>query len=116
MSIQEVTQETFQSLVLDSELPVMVDFFGPTCAPCKGMMVFLPKVAEKYQGRLTILKCDVSANPTLAAEYEIRAVPTLIFFKNEPIQHLQGFKTQSQLEALIDLFLAEHLHWDPSLT
>ena len=73
--------KTFQQDVLQSELPVLVDFFATWCGPCKMLAPALEQLATQYQGRVKILKVDVDESGDLAQQYNITAVPTLLLFK-----------------------------------
>lgn len=106
MDILDVTADTFNDTVLKSDLPVLVDFWGEVCGPCKAMALFLPDMVKKYGDHLKIVKLNATQERALAEQYEIRSVPALIFFTNgEPVQKHQGFKTKTHLDALIELFL-----------
>lgn len=81
----ETTDETFDDDVLKSELPVLLDFWSPTCMPCQVMSGLLREVGPEYAGRVNIFKLNVSQNPETADAFRIRGVPTLMFIKNGKI-------------------------------
>jgi thioredoxin len=78
----ETSDETFETDVLKSELPVVVDFWSPVCMPCQVMSGLLREVGPEYAGRVNICKLDVPQNTETAMRFHIRSVPTLLFVKN----------------------------------
>ena len=68
--------------LINSEVPVLVDFYATWCGPCKAMSPIIDDVAKQVQGKARVLKIDVDKNPTAAASYQVKGVPTLILFKN----------------------------------
>lgn len=78
----ETTDETFEQDVLKSELPVLVDFWSPTCMPCQVMGGLLREVGPEYAGRVNIYKLNVSQNQETAMRFRIRSIPTLVTIKN----------------------------------
>jgi len=95
--------KTFQQDVLQSELPVLVDFFATWCGPCKMLAPALEQLATQYQGRVKILKVDVDESGDLAQQYNITAVPTLLLFKKGQVtQTFTGVPPMSQLTKVLD--------------
>jgi thioredoxin 1 len=78
----ETTDETFEQDVLKSELPVLLDFWSPTCMPCQVMGGLLRELGPEYAGRVNIYKLNVSQNMATAQRFHIRSIPTLMFIKN----------------------------------
>ena len=101
--IKHVSDTTFEQDVLKSGNPVLVDFWAEWCGPCKMFAPVLDEVAKTYQGKLTVAKLDIDANPGTPAKYGIRGIPTLILFKGGEIAAQKvGALSKSQLTAFID--------------
>jgi zinc protease len=100
MTATAITPENFEREVLESQEPVLVDFFAEWCQPCKAMAPALDEVARDLQGKIKIVKLDIDQNPTLMERYEIRGVPTLILFKDgQPAsRHLGPLVQKRKLE------------------
>lgn len=92
--------------IINSEQPVLVDFYAEWCGPCKMMASILQTVAGKLNGKAKILKVDIDKNRTAATKYNVQSVPTLILFKNGQIKWRQsGVLSESQLISTIETFL-----------
>lgn len=99
----EVTDKTFESEVLKSDKPVMVDFWADWCMPCKMLAPTVDKVAKDYKDRLKVCKVNVDANQEVSAAMGIRSIPTLIFFKNgEVVEQVIGVVSEAQLKKIIE--------------
>ena len=99
-----VSDSTFDQEVLKSSKPVLVDFFAEWCGPCKAMAPALDQVAEEMSSKLKVVKLDVDQNPTITNKYGIRAMPTLILFKNGEVaaQHTGALVQKKKLEDWIN--------------
>ncbi len=96
--VVELTDTEFQSFVLAASLPVMVDFYSPTCGPCHAIAPLINQLAKEYLGKVIIAKLDTSNNPGTAMHYKIRGVPSLLFFKNgQVMDQIVGAPPESQL-------------------
>jgi thioredoxin 1 len=81
----EVKDATFEEDVLNSDLPVVVDFWAVWCGPCKMIAPIMEEFANEYEGKLKVAKLDVDNNPNVAVKYGIRSIPTVLFFKDGKI-------------------------------
>ncbi|HOP50557.1 MAG TPA: thioredoxin [Ignavibacteriales bacterium] len=77
-----ITDETFEKEVMQSELPVIVDFWATWCGPCKMIAPIIEELAKEYDGKVKVCKIDVDENPSVATSFGIRSIPTVLFFKN----------------------------------
>ncbi len=95
--------EDFQNFIKSSEIPVMVDFFAPTCGPCQAIAPFISRLAGTYAGKVVVAKINTSNHPGTAAHYQIRGVPSLLFFKNGlVVDQIVGAPPESQLVSKLD--------------
>ncbi|MFT0850964.1 thioredoxin TrxA [Achromobacter sp. F4_2707] len=102
-SIKNVTDSSFESDVLKSDIPVLVDYWAEWCGPCKMIAPLLDEAAKAYQGRVTIAKLNVDDNPDTAAKFGIRGIPTLMLFKDGKAAATKvGAISKSQLNAFLD--------------
>jgi thioredoxin 1 len=93
-----ITSENFESLKNGAQ-PLVVDFWATWCGPCRMIAPIIAKLAEKYDGKITVGKCDVEENDDLAAEYGIRNIPTILFFKNgEVVDKIVGAQSEAKLD------------------
>ncbi|CAG1012260.1 Thioredoxin 1 [Burkholderiales bacterium] len=102
-SIVHVTDGSFDAEVLQSKVPVLVDYWAEWCGPCKMIAPILDEVAKEYDGRLKVAKLDIDSNQATPTKYGIRGIPTLMLFKNGQIEAQKvGALSKSQLAAFID--------------
>jgi thioredoxin 1 len=102
-SIIEVTDANFQAEVIESETPILVDFWAPWCAPCRAIAPLLEEIATERDD-LRIVKLNVDENQETAAEYQILSIPTLILFNNgTAARHVQAVRSKSKIEAQLEL-------------
>ena len=105
--IIQTTDATFGAEVLESSLPVLVDFWAAWCGPCKAIAPVLDELDGVYDGKLKIAKMDVDDNQAVPAQFGIRSIPTLILFKGgKPLATISGARPKAQLVAFIDEHLA----------
>jgi thioredoxin 1 len=79
--VPEVTDQTFDDEVLKASTPVLVDFYGVNCAPCKQMEPVINETANEFAGKVKFVRCDVEQNPRVAMQYSVNTMPTFIVFK-----------------------------------
>ncbi len=104
--IKQVTDSTFEQEVLQSDQPVLVDYWAEWCGPCKSLAPVLDDLALEYQGRLKVAKLNVDENSEIPPRYNIRGIPTLILFKSGvEVATKMGALSKSQLSAFIDSHL-----------
>ena len=102
-NILVLTQENFASEVLQSTTPVLVDFWAEWCGPCKMIAPILGELADEYEGRVKIAKINIDEQQALAAEYGIRAIPTLLLFdKGQVADQIVGLRSKRDLKASFD--------------
>lgn len=95
----ELTDENFDQEVINSDIPVMVDFWAEWCAPCRAIAPAVEELADEYQGQAKIGKLDVDHNQQVAMKFGIRSIPTLLIFKNgEVAEQIIGAVPKAQLE------------------
>lgn len=99
----EVNESDFDKVVLQSKLPVLVDFWAPWCRPCMMTAPILDELANEYNGKLTFAKLNVDENNKIAAQYDVMSIPNLIVFKNgKPATQVVGFKPKAELKKTLD--------------
>ncbi len=102
-SITHLTDENFSKEVLDSNIPVLVDYWAEWCGPCKMIAPILESLVAEYDGKLKIAKHNIDDNPQTPAKYGVRGIPTLMIFKDGNIEATKvGALSKSQLAAFID--------------
>lgn len=101
-----VTDDGFQTDVLDNELPVVVDFWAPWCGPCKMVAPILDKLADEYSGKLVVAKVNTDDHNQWSMKYGVQGIPTMMFFANGSLVHRQvGALPEPMLRELFDQFV-----------
>ncbi|NEQ96475.1 MAG: thioredoxin [Cyanothece sp. SIO2G6] len=97
---------SFQDLLTQSDVPVLVDFYAQWCGPCQMMAPVLEQVKANMKDRLQVVKIDTEKYPQLASTYQIYALPTLVLFKDgNPVERIEGYQTAEQLEQYLQQVL-----------
>ncbi|KAK1371251.1 Thioredoxin domain-containing protein [Heracleum sosnowskyi] len=105
-TVQVVTDTTWDSLVLGSELPAIVDFWAPWCGPCRMIAPIIDDLAKEYAGKVNCFKLNTDESPNVAGRYGIRSIPTVLFFKDgEKKESIIGAVPKSTLSNAIDKYV-----------
>ena len=99
----QITDADFDSAVLKSSVPVLVDFWAPWCGPCRALGPVIDELSAEYEGKVSIVKMNVDENPSTPGKYGIRAIPTMILFKNgQVVEQVTGAVSKSSLKELLN--------------
>ena len=102
----EVTDDTFDAEIVNSDKPALVDFWAAWCGPCRMIAPIVDELAEEYEGKISFTKLDVDQNPKTAASYNIMSIPTILIFKNgKPVSHIIGLRPKAELKQSLDATL-----------
>ena len=106
-ALQEVTDQDFESIVLQSDVPVLVDFWAPWCGPCKAIGPMIDQLAQEYDGRIRVTKMNVDDNTATPARFGIKSVPTIMFFREGNLfEQISGMVSRPALEKAVEKLLA----------
>ncbi len=99
----QVTDSDFQAEVLESEVPVLVDFWAPWCAPCRALTPAIDAIAKEYDGKAKVVKVNIDENQRFAAQFNIQSIPALLFFKGGEVKDMQvGLVSKDVLARKLD--------------
>jgi thioredoxin 1 len=105
-SAAQVTDSTFKQEVLDSEVPVLVDFWAPWCGPCRMVAPVVDEISAQYEGQLKVVKVNTDENPNVASQYGIRSIPTLMIFKGgQKVDMVVGAVPKTTLANTLEKYL-----------
>lgn len=100
---EQVSDSTFEASVLKSDLPVLVDFWAPWCGPCRAVGPVIDELSKEYEGRVRVFKMNVDENPATPVKLSIRAIPTLIVFKNgEAVEQRTGALPKDDIRQILE--------------
>jgi len=103
MSLSVLNDNNFSAEVLESDVPVMVDFYATWCGPCKALSPIVEKLATEYDGRIRVGKLNIDEAPQTPSQFAVRAVPTIVFFKDgKAVDTVVGLKKESELRDRIE--------------
>ena len=101
--VGHVDDSTFESAVLQTDRPALVDFWAPWCGPCRALVPILEEIGKEYDGRVNVIKVNVDESPKTAANYGVRGIPTLLFIREGKVREtIVGLTTKDKLAALIN--------------
>jgi thioredoxin 1 len=93
----------FEKEVINSELPVLVDFWAPWCGPCRMIAPVIDEISSKYEGKVKVVKLNTDENPKTPSDYQISAIPTLLFFKSgKVVKEIVGIVPKEEIEKVIE--------------
>ena len=105
-SVAQITDNTFKQEVLDSELPVLVDFWAPWCGPCRMVGPIVDEVAAQYEGQVKVVKLNTDEQPMTASQFGIRSIPTLLVFKGgQKVDTVVGAVPKTTLTSTLEKYL-----------
>ncbi len=106
-TVRELSQDDFHREVVESDRPVLVDFWADWCQPCLMLAPIVEQLAEQYAGRITVAKVDTDANRDLSLEYAINSIPSVLLFKDgKVVERFIGVRTRSEYAAALDAVLS----------
>ena len=106
--LESVIDETFEAEVISASIPVIVDFWAAWCVPCKTIAPVLEKLADRYAGRVAVVKIEAESSPESVSRLRVRSVPTVVAFRNgEEIERLTGVRSVSTFDAMAEKLLSE---------
>ncbi len=103
---EQVTDNSFKDVVLESDVPVLVDFWAPWCGPCRMVAPVVDEIASQYEGQIKVVKLNTDENPNIASQYGIRSIPTLMIFKGgQRVDMVVGAVPKTTLSNTLEKYL-----------
>jgi thioredoxin 1 len=104
--VANVTDQNFEAEVLNSDKPVVIDFWAEWCAPCRQIAPIIKELAEKHGDQVKIVKMDIDSNPGTPGKFGVRAVPTILAFKDgQVVQQITGARPKGDFQSMVDALL-----------
>ena len=104
----QITDATFNELVAQSKVPVLVDFYANWCGPCKVLGPIIDELAQEYEGKALVVKVNTENNPKLSQHFKIKSIPTIMFVhKGQVVERYQGLIPKPNLEEILNEYIAE---------
>lgn len=101
--IQDVTDDRFETEVLQSDTPVLIDFWAEWCAPCRAIAPIVKDLASRYEGQVKVVKMNIDENPGTPGRYGVRAIPTVLAFKGGTVvDQITGARPRSAFETMVE--------------
>lgn len=105
----QITDSNFNEVVMQSEVPVLLDFYADWCGPCKILGPVIDELAQEYEGKALIAKVNTETNPMLSQYFKIRSIPTIMFInKGTLLERYQGLIPKPNLEEILDMYIQEN--------
>jgi thioredoxin 1 len=104
----QITDQNFNELVVQSEIPVLLDFYADWCGPCRIVGPIIDELAEEYQGKALVAKVNTEINPALSQHFKIKSIPTLLFIhQGELVERYQGLIPKPNLEEILNQYISQ---------
>jgi thioredoxin len=104
--VMEVTDQSFEQEVLKADTPAIIDFWAEWCGPCRAIAPIVSQLAARYGDRVKIVKMDIDSNPATPGRYNVRAIPTVLAFKNgQVVGHISGARPKADFEEMVEKLL-----------
>ncbi|MCL4161090.1 UNVERIFIED_CONTAM: hypothetical protein GTU68_021938 [Idotea baltica] len=103
----EITDHTFNDIVPNADVPVLVDFYAPWCGPCKVLAPILTEISTDYEGKAIVAKINIDQNPQLTAHFKVKSIPTLMFFDKGRFQEkFNGLIPKPNIEEILNMYIS----------